>query len=455
MKYVFLLIAAAFTPSLAWSKIDPSLKASIETGNAVPVIVEFRSSPGIDTAIGKQRLQERAAAIALLVNQALSASPLPTSIISRRYAQLPMIALDTIDPPDLTALLRNPRVKAIYPDLVMRFNTAQSIPLIGADTANTAGFTGHNTAVVVLDSGVDYTRPDFGSCSSPGSPAGCRVPVAFDTAPDDGQLDDNGHGTNVSAIVANVASAAQVIGIDVFTGANASSSDIIEGLDWAIANKETYNISAVNMSFSDGVKKTSICNNTFSNPFQTPINTAHGDGIAIVASSGNSQFTNGLEIPACSENAVSTGATYDATSGGWDWGICSDAPATVDTVTCFSNSAGFLSLLAPGAIITAGGYQQGGTSQAAPHVAAAMAIMAQAYSNETPDSWLARLQNAGVPITDSRNGITKSRLDIGAAVAAAMNANDSEEIPFLPPWAFALMFLLIGWRLAKTAHLRK
>jgi len=39
---------------------------------------------------------------------------------------------------------------------------------------------------------------------------------AFDSAPDDGSLDDNGHGSNVSAIVSKVATKTKIIGIDVF-----------------------------------------------------------------------------------------------------------------------------------------------------------------------------------------------------------------------------------------------
>ncbi len=33
----------------------------------------------------------------------------------------------------------------------------------------------------------------------------CRVVYSFDSAPDDGTLDDDGHGSNVSAIVSKVA----------------------------------------------------------------------------------------------------------------------------------------------------------------------------------------------------------------------------------------------------------
>ena len=44
----------------------------------------------------------------------------------------------------------------------------------------------------------------------------CRVVYSFDSAPDDGTLDDDGHGSNVSAIVSKVATKTKIIGIDVF-----------------------------------------------------------------------------------------------------------------------------------------------------------------------------------------------------------------------------------------------
>ena len=57
----------------------------------------------------------------------------------------------------------------------------------------------------MLDSGVDYTRSVFGSCTSITQPSGCKVVYAQDFATNDNQLDDDGHGTNVAGIIARVA----------------------------------------------------------------------------------------------------------------------------------------------------------------------------------------------------------------------------------------------------------
>jgi subtilisin family serine protease len=58
----------------------------------------------------------------------------------------------------------------------------------------------------------------------------------------------------------------------------------------------------------------------------------------------------------------------------------------------------------------------GGTSQATPHVSGAVAVLRAAFPDDTLDETVARLTSTGVPITDSRNGVTVPRLDILAAV---------------------------------------
>ncbi|MFX8856465.1 S8 family serine peptidase, partial [Acinetobacter baumannii] len=70
---------------------------------------------------------------------------------------------------------------------------------------------------------------------------------------------NNDHGTNVSAIVTGVAPNTKILMLNVFSGNGAFFSDLIDAINWAIANKSTYNIASLNMSLGDGVVNTTTC----------------------------------------------------------------------------------------------------------------------------------------------------------------------------------------------------
>jgi subtilisin family serine protease len=288
--------------------------------------------------------------------------------------------------------------------------------------------------VAVLDTGVDYTRSAFGSCTAPAVPSTCRVVYAVDTAPNDGQLDANGHGTNVAGIAAGIASASSIVAFDVFDGGSASSAHINAAIDAAINLKDTHNIVALNMSLGGSLYQDPCTGPpAWRNPFQASIDSARANGILTVAASGNDATSNAIGMPACTPGVVSVGASYDANVGGLSWslpagGTCTDSSTFADKITCFSNSAYFLTMLAPGALSTAAGYTYGGTSQATPHVSGAVAVLRAAFPADTLDETVARLTSSGVPVTDSRNGITVPRLDMLAAVGA-INDQLADSVP--------------------------
>ncbi|MBI2759908.1 MAG: S8 family serine peptidase [Chloroflexi bacterium] len=302
----------------------------------------------------------------------------------------------------------------------------ESLPLVRAPRANAAGFTGAGTSVAVLDTGVDWRRGAFGPCTAVAMPAKvCRVIVSADVLTNDGQLDDPNilHGTNVAGIVASVAPGTKIIALDVFDrGAQTSDTAVLAALDWVMKNKQTYNIVAVNMSLRAARSyNTTACGaSTYGSVFLS----LRQAGILPVVSAGNSgiaggRFTNGIFSPACVTGAVSVGAVYDANIGGRSWGRgadgCTDNKSKADQITCFSQSGPNLSLLAPGAIIRAAEVDQGGTSQAAPHVAGAVAALSSACRRATPAQIEQALVTTGPTIKDARNGIARHRLDVLAA----------------------------------------
>lgn len=334
------------------------------------------------------------------------------------YSHLPMAFKRFRSLAALQALLAHAGVVAVYENKLLHHALATSLPLINQPAVAAVGDKGAGTTVAVIDDGINYTLAAFGFCTAPGTPSGCRVvaSVNFGTG-----TTDNSHGTNVSAIVLGVAPLTQIAMLNAFSGTTASSSNVISAINWSISNRSAYNIVAINMSLGDSSKNIAPC--TSGNPFYTPITNARNSGISVVAAAGNDTYTNALAKPACTPNVISVGAVYDANWGGLNWGsgLCTDATTAPDQVTCFSDSASFLTMLAPGAIITAAGITEGGTSQASPHVAGAIAVLRAAYPNETLSQTAARLTSSGVMVTDARNGISKPRLNLQAAAQPANN----------------------------------
>ena len=414
--------AAAIVPANAVNRL--------QAGQAVDVIVEYESS-AVEQEAGKRRklapghrddasiLAYKAVQYRILKQQVDSALRFPEIQDKKDYSHLPMSFKHVQSLAALNSLASRPGIKALYEDGKAHHVLAQSLPLVNQPTVAAVGERGNGTTVAVIDDGIDYTGAAFGSCTAPGIPAACHVVASlqFGTG-----STNTGHGTNVAAIVLGIAPDTRIAMLDAFSGTSANFSDILSALNWAIANRVANNIVAVNMSLGDGSLNTAPC--ASGNPFATPLTNVINAGMSVVASAGNETYTNGLGKPACTPGVVSVGAVYDANIGAINWGstLCSDATTAADKVTCFSDSASFLTMLAPGALITAAGFTMGGTSQASPHVAGALAVLRSTFPAETLVHAQTRLINSGTPVTDARNGVVKPRLNL---LEAARPANDA------------------------------
>jgi len=346
----------------------------------------------------------------------------------RNYPLLPVMLVRIANESALQRLAASSTVVSIQPDRRNQADLAQSLPLIRQPQVAAGGDTGAGTAVAVLDTGVNYAHAAFGSCTSPGEP-GCAVAYAQDFAEDDGSLDDNGHGTNVAGISLGVAPATKILALDVFEGGGAFDSDILDAIEWAIDNRETYGTRALNLSLGMDDRHTSECT---SSSYQAPFQLARSVGILPVVAAGNHAYVNGtyqdgVSSPACAPGAMRIGAVYDANVGGLGWGTppyaCTDSTTTGDKITCFSQSGPLLSMLAPGALITAAGITQGGTSQATPHVAGAIAVLGGVKPNASSYKIEQSLVSSGPSIHDARSNVTRHRLDLVDAVAAVSQSD--------------------------------
>ena len=409
------------------SKVAPAsaLKA-LSGGEPADLIVEFsdtsvrrmaadlRASAGV--ALDTREIVEwKAAQYAAIKSAAMETISEGDIETLRDYSHLPMAFLRVRSRAALDRLMASKEVVGIYADQTHRKLLSESRPLIGQPSAAAAGHRGAGTTVAVLDGGVEYGRPAFGSCTSPGVPASCHVVAYQDFAEPDNRLDDPDlHGTNVSGIVLGVAPDSRIAGLDVFNVDSTNSSIVLAAVDWSIANKSTYNIVAMNLSLG-GDTFDAPCT---TGPYTAPFANARAAGILPIIASGNDGALNRLATPSCAPGAVSVGAVYDTNFGPYP-GDCAESATAADKVACFSNSASFLTLLAPGAVITAAGVSQAGTSQASPHVAGGVAVLKAAFPSESVDQIVNRMTATGTPVTDSRNGILKPRLNLQAATGAA------------------------------------
>lgn len=421
-RAAFALLLLVAGQAMAVERIPPAAREGIERGEVVDLLVRISEDASLLSQTQRRTLtgshQLRGAIKDRLENAVLGGD------LERlkRYEQLPMMAVRVRSADALQRLAARGEVLEIYENVLLYPILSQSLPLIGQPAAALAGQQGNGTAIAILDTGVDYTKSEFGGCTAPGTPSTCKVAYALDTAPDDAALDSIGHGSMVAAIASSVAPQAKIIALDVFDGSSASSIDVVEAINWVITNRATYNIVSINMSLGGSTKYTATCPSVGgSNPFQVAIQQARAAGIMSFIASGNSAFSDGLAMPACTPEAVSVGAVYDANVGGLAWSGCTDSTTAADQVACFSNSASFLNLLAPGALITTSWSSGGGTSFAAPHVAGAYAVLRGARPTESATASLVRFTTYGKSVTDSRNGLVKPRIDLANALQFPSN----------------------------------
>lgn len=413
--------------------IDPEVSRLLNAGQHAAIIVEFDDTlPATrHSETSTERRQRRQA----IRQQALSTLPATHQRARRDFSELPDSALTLTHADGLKTLSQQSGVARIFWDRPLKAHLAETLPLIKQPVvAQVMGRQGAGVGIAVLDTGVDYTRSAFGSCTATGLPAGtCRVVATYEAATNDNALDAGGHGTEVAMAALAVGPGANIIAVDVFNGASASSSDVLAGINWVIAQRSTYNIGVINLSLGDGVEHATACGAT--DAFYAGVRSARNAGISVVASSGNEGYSAGIASPACVAQSLATGAVYDGNVGAMGWYVnkynastgtvtsstCWDNTTTADQVTCFSDSGLPLDVLAPGAMVTLDGTSVAGTSFSAPLVSGALAVLKRQFPTETVAQLEARITSTGKAIIDPRNGLSRPRLDLLAAQGAPGN----------------------------------
>lgn len=204
--------------------------------------------------------------------------------------------------------------------------------------------------VAIVDTGIDLTHPDLIGNIKGGYNA---------INPTKSAKDDNGHGTHVAGITAAIDNEIGVVGvgpnIDLYAvkvldrRGSGYLSDVIEGLDWAIAN----GMQVVNMSLGTNSDVPS---------FHDAVIRVKQAGITQVAAAGNN-LGGSVTYPAAYPEVIAVSATDSA-----------------DQIADFSSVGPEVDLAAPGVSIYStykgSAYKTlSGTSMASPHVAGTAALV--------------------------------------------------------------------------------
>ncbi len=358
----------------------------------------------------------------------------------------------TVPVADLAVLRHSPHVRTVQVDVPQKA-ALDSLGVIRADAAQSAGYTGAGTTIAIIDTGVDVDHPFLGGrvvaqfCSS--HPVGdsqqslCPNGLTTDDSADVesvpactssslGTLCD--HGTHVAGIAAGngsglpgehpragVAPGANIIAMQVFTRFDDPAfcgdescvasylSDQLAALDELAAldtAHPSWNIVAANMSLA-GELESSPCD---TDPRKAEIDTLLGQGIATVIAAGNNGADASVSSPGCISSAVTVGATDDA-----------------DDVAWFSNRGAMIDVLAPGTSITSSIPDDSwatydGTSMATPHVVGALALLRQHAPTRPIASLVADLRTTGAPVVYPSGGgsVTTRRIDVLNALLPRM-----------------------------------
>ena len=435
------LISLSSQQATAQTKVDKEVERAFKTGNTVRVIIRTRPDP--DQTGGGSAVTSTAS----YLSGKLGASVTNVKAIGKLSAVSAEITKEA-----LGRLRDDPNVALVARDIAFPPTLFDSVPLIGANHYHNTGIRGTGMNVAVLDTGVDkdhtalaksvVAEACFSTAKSNVHKVKSLCPGGFDVSllpGASGQCPKNvagcEHGTHVAGIVAGhdmvdggkkftgVAPSAGIVAVQVFTlfendeeqcGAESPTcvlsftSDQLRALEWVYRKRTELKIAAINMSLGGGEHDTHC---DLLSPLTEIVERLKSKQVATVIAAGNEGFYGSLAEPACISHAISVAAT---TSKG-------------DLDVNYSNVAPFVSLAAPGTQITSTVFANkyvalDGTSMAAPHVAASLALLRQKNPQWTVKQMMDRMLQVSVPVTDPRTGTVVQRIDLTQLAKPALVA---------------------------------
>ncbi len=308
--------------------------------------------------------------------------------------------------------------------------------ILGASALHSAGITGKDQTICIIDDGVDYTHLNLGECTvttniNDGSCG--KVIGGYDFADNDNNpYPTDYHGTKVAGIIGSnhvkytgIAKDAKIVAIKIFSDYQENPSEfeiwsrVEKGIKWCVDNRTTLNISVISASLGDMSYTNIDCPDLYGNNITGKVQEAINKGIAVIFASGNEYSNEGINFPSCVGNVTSVGSVNKE-----------------DEISSYGNLGNNLDLLAPGDYITTTKKGDGftvfkewlcelgistthctiGTSFATPHVSGAFALIKQYDPALKPRDIEKLLKDSGKRVYDSATGLTFPRIDLLSAL---------------------------------------
>jgi len=301
---------------------------------------------------------------------------------------------------------------------------------------------GQGMTVAVIDSGINPGHQDLADSNGISR---VTVRVKFNSNTNNEQ-DKYGHGTHIAGIIGGngyhsdgkyigVAPKINLISVKVCDDeGKATTSDVVNGLQWVLENKDKYNIQVVNFSMNS-----TVAESYHTSPLDAALEILWFNGIVVVVSAGNTDLEagNGMLFPPANDPFVITvGAVDDRGSASTDddlmafysaYGITMDglskpdivAPGT-NLISLLPNPKGELWKEHRDNLVKDAGpvkhyFRMSGTSMASAVTSGAVALLLQDEPNLTPDQVKYRLMSTA---REFGTGSGAGYLDTYAAVIA-------------------------------------
>ncbi|MBU2705662.1 S8 family serine peptidase [Zooshikella marina] len=339
----------------------------------------------------------------------------------------------------LLEISRNELTRTIKSGTGTGFSTNTINAYVPTTSLPSEDYKGKGVKIAVLDSGINKTHPqiqgkiveeycfqsinpnnitlsqaialekkfgkDYGACAN-----GLKFQQGKDAA-----VDDHGHGTHVTGIIAaskssdpnaapeGDASQAEIISFKVLNSKNSyEHQDLVNALNLLATDPNLQDIKVINLSLGASLNLPGTCDKYVTGDLPDVIKKLTSQGKIIIAASGNEGLTGGEGLPSCLDNTISVAAHSTHPSPDFKLIVnCGHESLSENEIICFSNVSKTTDIAAPGHNIISLNHLSNdttimsGTSQATPAVTACVARMLEKNPTLSPADVKIYLQHGG------------------------------------------------------------